>query len=237
MRWSQITEVGLVRPGNEDSLLACPEIGLFAVADGMGGHRAGEVASGQALMYIEQHIRREISRADDMARLMKDAIEQSNLTVYHMAGQNAALQGMGTTVTACLIQSNEVIVAHVGDSRAYLLRDNDIFQVTNDHSLVGELIKNGSITEDLAQVHPKRNILTQAVGVLPQVDVDLYCLPLFKGDRLLLCTDGLTNHLTGTDIQKFVYTADTPDKAVKDLADYALNQGGTDNVSVILIEV
>ncbi|WP_031516182.1 Stp1/IreP family PP2C-type Ser/Thr phosphatase [Desulfofalx alkaliphila] len=237
MRWSQITEVGLVRSENEDSLLVCPDIGLFVVADGMGGHQAGEVASRQALVYLERYLRRELPNTADVGKLVVEAMEQANRHVYEMACNDANLQGMGTTVTACLLSGDTVYVAHVGDSRAYLLRGNTIKQVTDDHSLVGELVKNGSITEDLAQVHPRRNVLTQAVGAMTNVEVDLYKLVLYKGDRLLLCTDGLTNHLVGKEIHAIVSSVDTPDEAVKKLANAALEQGGTDNVSIILIEI
>ena len=251
MRWSQITEVGLVRADNEDSLLICSDIGLFVVADGMGGHQAGEVASREALKYLEKQVRLILAQTNKWEQVMLDAMQKTNEHIYAMANQEIKWRGMGTTVTACLLQdpeskksglnhsqgSGEVLVAHVGDSRAYVIRDDTIIQVTNDHSLVGELVKNGSITEELAHIHPKRNVLTQAIGVFPSVDVDLYKVPLYPGDRLLLCTDGLTNHLQRGEINKIVYSVKTPDEAVKKLANSALEQGGTDNVSVILIEV
>ncbi|MBM7855746.1 protein phosphatase [Desulfohalotomaculum tongense] len=237
MRWSQITEVGLVRPDNEDNLLICADIGLFVVADGMGGHQAGEVASREALLCLEEQVRKMLPEAGDRGQMMIQAMHRANKHVYDLASKNAGLHGMGTTVTACLLGDKEVLVAHVGDSRAYLLRDNKITQVTDDHSLVGELVKNGSITEELAQIHPKRNILTQAVGVLPSIDVDLYRIPLHKDDKLLLCTDGLTNHLKGSEINEIVNNSRDLNDAVKKLANAALEQGGTDNVSIILIEI
>ncbi|MBO8136584.1 MAG: Stp1/IreP family PP2C-type Ser/Thr phosphatase [Desulfotomaculum sp.] len=237
MQWSLITEIGLVRKDNEDNILACPDIGLFVVADGMGGHQAGEVASHEALLCLEKEIRRMLPHSNNLGEMMVKAMHRANKHVYDLAKQDSALSGMGTTVTACMIVNQEVIVAHVGDSRAYLLRDNNIMQVTNDHSLVGELIKNGSITEELAQIHPKRNVLTQAVGVSPTLNVDLYKIALQDNDRLLLCTDGLTNHLKKNEIYQIVNESRNLDEAVKSLANAALEQGGTDNVSIILIEL
>ncbi|MTI79808.1 MAG: Stp1/IreP family PP2C-type Ser/Thr phosphatase [Firmicutes bacterium] len=237
MQWSQITEVGLVRPENEDNLLVCEDIGLFVVADGMGGHRAGEVASREALLALEKELRQMINREVQIDQAMVDAMKNANKHVYKMASKDADLNGMGTTVTACLVQEKEVLMAHVGDSRTYLMRDNQIIQVTDDHSLVGELIKNGTITEELAQIHPQRNVLTQAVGVSSDIDVDIYKVPLYKGDKLLLCTDGLTNHVKGIEIFSIVNSADNVAAAVKELANAALDQGGTDNVSIILIEI
>ncbi|MEG6615243.1 Stp1/IreP family PP2C-type Ser/Thr phosphatase [Peptococcaceae bacterium 1198_IL3148] len=237
MKWGQITETGLVRPNNEDNLLICPDIGLFVVADGMGGHRAGEVASKQALTYLEKQLRLALSYSNDLAEKLKETITKVNQYIYEMSCQDNSLQGMGTTITACLIKDDLAMVAHVGDSRAYLIRDNTIKQVTDDHSLVGELVKNGSISEELAQVHPRRNVLTQAIGVSPNVDADIYQVPLQARDQLMLCTDGLTNHLTRSDILKTVATTQDPQRAVKQLADAALSQGGTDNITIILIEI
>lgn len=237
MKWSQITEVGLVRPGNEDSLLISPDLGFFMLADGMGGHNAGEVASQQALKYLEQKVRMLLPKADDVGKMLVEALQETNAFLYQMACQDSELEGMGTTVTACLVQNNEALIVHVGDSRAYLLKGDSITQITQDHSLVGELVKNGDISEELAQVHPRRNVLTQAVGVFPEVSADLYRLQLQRGDLILLCTDGLTNHLNRLQIQNIVSDASSLEQAVRNLTAAALEQGGTDNISIILIEV
>lgn len=235
MRWGQITEVGLVRPNNEDSLLICPDIGLFVVADGMGGHRAGEVASRKALAIFEQQLRARLAENTDIKQAMLQGVDEVNRQIYQISLQDSALQGMGTTITACLVQEHRALVAHVGDSRAYLIRNKEVSQITNDHSLVGELVKSGSITEELAQVHPRRNVLTQAVGVTNTVDIDLYTVPLLKDDQILLCTDGLTNHVKRDEIFNIIENIVDPQQAVKKLANTALEQGGTDNITIILI--
>ncbi len=238
MRWSQISEVGLVRSGNEDSVLVAPDIKFFMLADGMGGHQAGEIASQQALQYLERKVRQMLPKSTgNVSQMLVEALEETNAYIYELAGKDTRLKGMGTTVTACLLQQNEALVVHVGDSRAYLLRDNQITQITQDHSLVGELVKSGDISEELARVHPHRNILTQAVGVSLKINVDLYHVPLQKKDRILLCTDGLTAHLYKNEIKEIVTAAPSLEQAVRALTDAALEQGGTDNLSIILIEV
>lgn len=242
MKWSQITEVGLVRANNEDSLLICSDLGLFMIADGMGGHQAGEVASREALLYLEKQVRLLLAQITGWEQIMLAAMQNTNQYIYNLANQKVKWYGMGTTVTVCWLQKydnryGEVLLAHVGDSRAYLIRAATITQITEDHSLVGELIKNGSITVESSRDHPRQNVLTQAIGVLPGVDVALYQVSLDAGDKILLCTDGLTKHLPNRAINKIVHSTITPDEAVKKLANAALEQGGTDNVSVILIEV
>jgi protein phosphatase len=236
MKWGQITEIGLVRTNNEDNLLICPDLGLFVVADGMGGHLAGEVASQQALIYFEKQLRLALAHTNDIIDTLKQVVTAVNQHIYDMSCREEGLQGMGTTITGCLIQNGQAYVVHVGDSRAYLVRENNISQVTNDHSLVGELVKSGSITEELAQVHPRRNVLTQAIGVSLTVEVDVYSVLLQPEDRIILCSDGLTNHLTRSDILQNI-TGLEPQQAVRKLTDAALSQGGSDNITVILIEI
>lgn len=237
MKWGQITEVGLVRQNNEDSLLICPDIGLFTVADGMGGHRAGEVASHKALVIFEQELRKHLAENMDIKEALVQGVREVNKQIYQLSLQKPELKGMGTTVTACLLQNRQAFLVHVGDSRAYLLRDNEVTQITNDHSLVGELVKSGSITEELAQVHPRRNVLTQAVGVTDTVEIDLHTVSLMKGDQILLCTDGLTNHVKREEISEIIKDIPDPQQAVHELANRALAQGGTDNITIILINI
>lgn len=235
MRWGQITEVGLVRPNNEDSFLICPETSLFVVADGMGGHQAGEVASSKALAIFEQELTKHLDANIAGKQAMLQALNHVNKQIYQMSLQDKLLRGMGTTITACLLQQHEALLAHVGDSRAYLLRDGTASQITNDHSLVGELVKSGSITEEIAQVHPRRNVLTQAVGVTETIKIDFYHVPILKGDQILLCTDGLSNHVKRKEITSIIENITDPQQAVRRLADAALEKGGTDNITLILI--
>lgn len=236
MRWAQITDNGLVRALNEDSLCISPAIGLFAVADGMGGHRAGEVASSMALQLLEQNLGQRLKTGEKPGDALVNSVKQTNQVIYELANQNPEWTGMGTTVTACLRQGSEVFIAQVGDSRAYLLRNGGITLLTEDHSLVQELLRNGEITEEQAFLHPQRNILTRALGTKPFVEVDLYRVAVIPGDLLLLCTDGLTEHLRSEDIFFTVKKSLDIDAAVQSLLEKALQLGGSDNITVILVE-
>ncbi|MCL6451141.1 MAG: Stp1/IreP family PP2C-type Ser/Thr phosphatase [Acetobacteraceae bacterium] len=236
MRWAQATEIGLVRSANEDSLCISPQIGLFAVADGMGGHRAGEVASFTALRHLEEELAQRLAAGDAPDAALLKAVSAANRRVFELAGQNRHLKGMGTTVTACLYRSGVLIVAHVGDSRAYLCRGNSILQLTEDHSLVRELVKNGGITEQEAAQHPHRNVLTRALGTEQTVAVDLGTFTMRPGDRLVLCTDGLSGYLAPEDILAVVSGGGDLPGVVRDLVNKALSAGGADNITVILVE-
>ena len=243
MKFSQITETGLIRENNEDSLLVCPDLGLFAVADGMGGHSAGEVASKETVEYLEKNIRSLMKENIDPENIILKAMQNTNRFVYDISKLKLNWRGMGTTVTACFIpvffpgEDNNIFIAHVGDSRAYLMKNRRIIQVTSDHSLVGEMLKNGSITEETAHDHPKRNILTKAIGISKHISIDLHNISVSSGNKILLCTDGLTNHVKNFEINEIVLKFQDVEGAAKKLVDTALSRGGTDNISVILIEV
>lgn len=236
MKWSQITDVGLVRQGNEDSLCVCGDIGLFAVADGMGGHQAGEVASQVALQIIEKEVRDNLA-AGEPGPVLANAFEQANRHVYQLSSGHAELRGMGTTVTACLIAGERLIIAHVGDSRLYLLRDRQISQITEDHSLVQELVRQGGITEAEALTHPQRNVLTKALGTSPLVEVDLVTVNHQSQDRFLICSDGLSNQINPEELKTIL--AGYPDLTVclRTLLNLALERGGNDNITMILVEI
>ena len=179
------TDVGRVREGNEDAYLVDDATGLVAVADGMGGHRAGEVASATALEALRAAITH--------GRPLRESMQDANEAVFTKSLTDEELRGMGTTLTAAtLVTGGTVLVGHVGDSRAYLLHDGELRQVTVDHSLVEELVREGRLTADEAAVHPQRSIITRALGVDASVEVDVYPVELAPGDRLLLCSDGLT---------------------------------------------
>ncbi|MFZ5641143.1 MAG: Stp1/IreP family PP2C-type Ser/Thr phosphatase [Bacillota bacterium] len=235
MKWSKVSHIGLVRKTNEDNSLVCEDLQLLAVADGMGGHQAGEVASRLALETIAAYVTRNNGAITaNPGAVLQKALAEANKKIYQQARQEPIYHGMGTTITAAFLTPGKVHLAHVGDSRAYLIHDGEIRLVTNDHSLVNELVKNGGITVDEANRHPHRNVLTRAVGSAPGVDVDLYEEAVVPGDILVLCTDGLSNLLSPDEIKDTVTAAATLDEGAAGLIDRALAGGGSDNITVIL---
>lgn len=237
MNWSQITECGPVRRRNEDWLCVCPDLGLFAVADGMGGHLAGDVASKLALGVLENYLRENQYKNITGCDRLTGGIRQANEAIFFAAGDDAKLRGMGTTITACLVEDYHISVANVGDSRALLLRDGEINKLTVDHSLVQELIDGGGISEREALKHPKRNILTRALGTGPRVDVDIFEYNIAKGDRLLICTDGLTGFVPKQRIGDLMVLAPNPHEAVRLLIKEAIQFGSNDNITIIFLAV
>jgi len=223
------TDVGRVRSGNEDSFLVAGPIGLFAVADGMGGHRGGEVASATAL----ESLRASIARG----ALIDDAIVSANESVIDRADVDPDLRGMGTTITALWIRGDESLIGHVGDSRAYLLRGGTLTQITEDHSFVEELVREGRLTPEQAEVHPQRSIITRALGIDRHVDVDVYRVQLRAGDRVLLCSDGLTSMVRASEIATILQRNSDPNAAAAALVDAANEAGGEDNVTAVIIDV
>lgn len=234
LRWGMATDVGRVRSNNEDSLLVEPP--LFAVADGMGGPAAGEVASAIAVATVKTAFGQDHSR-DTLA----DAVRLANEAIYERAHQDPALRGMGTTLTAvALVPENgdEVIaVVNVGDSRAYRMRDGELERLTDDHSLVEEMVRIGEISADEAAIHPKRHILTRALGVQPEVEVDCFAVTPFAGDRYVLASDGLMNEVTDHDIAIVLRRHPDPDDAARSLVDQAKVNGGSDNITVVIVDV
>jgi protein phosphatase len=237
MRWAQLTDIGLVRALNEDSLCVSPKLGLFAVADGMGGHLAGEVASATALEVLEQELGKRLHNGEFPDHALVDAVQEANRKVFELSSANQQWSGMGTTITACLRRGEVFYIAQAGDSRAYLLRESLIVQLTEDHSLVRELVKNGGLTEEQALQHPQRNVLTRALGAAPSLNVDLFQHEVNPGDLLLLCTDGLTGYLSPDEIMLTIRTASELETAARSLVDKALAAGGKDNITVILLEI
>ena len=228
--WS--TDVGHARAGktNEDSFLVDDHLGLFAVADGVGGHRGGEVASTTAIETLRA--------AFGGGATIDAAIRAANNAVFERAEHDPALLGMGTTMTAVVPASDdELLIGHAGDSRAYLLRDDRLQQITYDHSLVEELVREGRITAEQAAVHPHRNIITRALGVEPRIDVDLYTVRVRSHDRLMLCSDGLTTMVRDADIIAAMSSGVDPQSCAERLVDRALENGGDDNVTVVIIDV
>lgn len=230
LAWGVRTDVGLVRGHNEDAYTLAPP--LFAVCDGMGGHEAGEVASAIAAEAIEKNAPDEL---DDVA--LGAAIEAANLAIINSAEQGVGKAGMGCTATAVMLVGEKMAVAHVGDSRCYLLRGGTLVRVTHDHSYVEELVDAGEITADEARVHPARSIITRALGSDPELYADHFTLDVEKGDRIILCSDGLNSMVPDDQIEDVAITSPTPQDCANGLVDAALASGGHDNVTVLVIDV
>ncbi len=238
------TNVGLKRKNNEDACTFCaPESTelseqcgfMFAVADGMGGALAGEHASRMALQTLVQAYYAQPGMPIPFA--LREAVVQANDLVFNEAHSNPDFSGMGTTVSALVIHGNWAYVAQVGDSRVYLLRNQEhLLQVTRDHSLVAEQVRNGIISEEEARTHSLRNLITRAVGIKPQVDVDVFVLKLQKHDTLLLCSDGLSGLVSDLQIGH-VLRADSLSFVTQDLIDKALHGGGNDNITTVAVRV
>ena len=220
------TDVGRVREGNEDSYMVHEP--LFAVADGMGGHQGGEVASKLALDTL-------LEATDGVA--LAQAVQDANRAVFERAGSDPALAGMGTTLTAFIADGDTLRLAHVGDSRAYLLRDGELQRITTDHTVVEGLVEKGELTPQEASIHPQRSILTRAVGVEGDVQVDQASLDLRPGDRLLLCSDGLTGMIEDDHINRILEERPDPQDAADALVEAANEAGGQDNVTAVVIDV
>ncbi len=224
------TDTGFVRANNEDSFLVDNEHVLYAIADGMGGHRGGEVASRTAIEALRASVAAGLS--------VQDAIDRANAAVIDRATGDEELTGMGTTMTAVVVAGGrQLLIGHVGDSRAYLLHDGILRRITDDHSLVEELVREGRLTPEQAESHPQRAIVTRALGVDTVVDVDLYTTEVAAGDRILLCSDGLTTMVRDRDIERLLRGDTDPQRAAEILVDAANRAGGEDNTSVVVIDV
>ena len=228
--WAALTDIGRVRTHNEDSVLAQPP--LFVVADGLGGHEAGEVASSVAVETLRDHAPR---RPD--AKALARAVKAANREVIRSAREGFGKQGMGTTMTAAIVEGTRIAIAHVGDSRAYLLHEGSLLRVSEDHSMVADMIRRGQLTEAEARYHPNRSVITRALGTDPNMLADTYEIDASPGDRLLLCSDGLTSMLEAGMIAEILAEYRTPDTAAHMLVDSANDAGGHDNISVIVIDI
>lgn len=227
------TEIGLVREKNEDSVLICPKRSLLVVADGMGGHLAGEVASKIAVQIFDRRVGVIDGQVNPLT-LLKEITEEANREILGHALRHSSCQGMGTTLTAALIYRDRVYLAHVGDSRAYLIRPGLIRRLTLDHSVVEELLRWGAISEAEATHHPYRSVLTRALGTEANIRIDLVEEVFLTGDYLLLCTDGLTNLVSDQEIYDIIERATSLETALDQLVGLALARGGYDNITVAL---
>ena len=239
MRIFSKTDTGLVRTTNQDSYFAgeIAENAVFAVlCDGMGGANAGNIASETAVKriceYVHKSYRKNMSE-QDIEKLLRNAVVSANIELYDMAVNNPALSGMGTTAVLALVRNGYAALAHVGDSRIYLINDS-VKQLTRDHSVVQSLIESGRITPEAAKVHPRKNVITRAVGAEEEITVDSAGLALNPGDTLMLCSDGLTNYLETDDILKIFKSTDIENIPAA-LVDAANSGGGGDNITVVTV--
>ena len=221
------TDIGQVREGNEDSFLVVAP--LYAVADGMGGHRGGEVASSLALETVQGMFERKEGS-------LADQVVEANRAVFDRSQNDRSVSGMGTTLTAALVEGSRVHLVHVGDSRAYLLRGGELAQLTEDHTLVHRMVMEGEISQEEAETHPQRSILTRALGVDQSVQVDEGDVEAAAGDRLLLCTDGLTGMVPEGQIREILLESADPQEAVEKLVKVANRAGGIDNITAVILD-
>ncbi|MDD2420849.1 MAG: Stp1/IreP family PP2C-type Ser/Thr phosphatase [Heliobacteriaceae bacterium] len=235
------TDVGRVRRKNEDSYFVDLDRRLFLVADGMGGHEAGEVASSLAVEAFAANAGWRISGRDAVT-VMAEACREANRLVYDQSCQNPRWAGMGTTLTAAWFTDTGLIIAHVGDSRAYMYRDDTMCLLTRDHSFVQEMVRKGQLTEAEALAHPQRNVITRALGTREEVPVDIFVVDRIPGGILLLCTDGLSNNVPVAEITAMIRAArQEPDqekamaRAADELLSRALERGGQDNITFLII--
>jgi protein phosphatase len=226
------SDTGRRRRRNEDNYVVAPP--LFAVADGMGGAQAGEVASQLAASALEAGD----SDAQEATKRIDELIQEANRRIFDRATTDPSASGMGTTMTVALVEGMTVAIGHVGDSRAYLVRGEHMEQLTDDHSLVNELVKSGKLSEEEAQAHPQRSVITRAVGTDPDVDVDGFTIEAEEGDVFLICSDGLSDMVEDEEILELVLAnRDDLDKAVKALVAAANRVGGEDNITAVAFRI
>ena len=235
------SDIGKAREMNQDAYyISEPSspIKLYLLADGMGGYKGGEIASNLAIKcaksYIENNFKDVAKDRDSLIQLVASSMEYANMVVYEKSKENKELEGMGTTLEVCLIYNNKAYIGHIGDSRIYRIRKTFIRKLTTDHSYVQKLVKDGTITKEEAEVHPKKNMLTKALGCNAFVEPDVMVRGFQKEDALVICSDGLTNMVSKEEI--FNLVTNNFETAPKELVDLANQNGGIDNITVITIK-
>ena len=223
------TDVGRVRKSNQDALIIGE--GAAGVADGMGGHNGGEIASAG----LRDGLLRETEGQEPSMELLEEAVKKVNYEIWEQQEKDASLTGMGTTLTILWATGKEMIIGQVGDSRAYLLRDGQLKQVTSDHSMVADMVRRGVLTEEQAACHPMRNYITRAVGTDDTLDVDLISIPRMNGDRWIICSDGLYGQISKQELEETAKITDLEEAAGK-LLELALEHGGRDNITLVLMQ-
>lgn len=238
IQYGSQTNQGRVRTTNEDSCVANAETGLFLVADGMGGHAAGEIASQLAAATVDGWMKAHAAESGEPAEKLRLAALEANARVFEAQRENCALAGMGSTLTAFFFQDDKYCVAHVGDSRAYRLRDGVLDQLTRDHSLVWHLYENGVLKKSDLAKHPQKNLITRSIGSHPQVDIDIEGGEGRAGDVYLICSDGLTDEVSEESIHEALAAQrKTPQQMADQLVDAANQAGGPDNITVVVIRL
>ena len=240
------TDEGKQRDGNEDALLLLPKYGIYAVADGVGGQNSGEVASRKAMSVIEEFLSANpLTGADNLEGKYREnwlksyfqrCLQRVNTEIMKQASSDPAMNRMATTLVLMFLDMESVYIINVGDSRAYILRNGVMTQLTEDHSYVNKLINAGTLTKSEARIHPQKNIITKALGSIKNPDPDFYRFDLHEGDRLLLCTDGLHGELTDDEITEILLGKNDLDTICRMLVDAANKNGGHDNITVICVD-
>ncbi len=239
MKFHAITDVGRMRSQNQDNVYGTTSpIGtlpnLFLVADGMGGHNAGNYASRRAIELVKESV--EQSPGTEPVEVLRTAITTANDMLFSEARQQEEKSGMGTTFVAATIVNEELLVANVGDSRLYVLHDGQLRQITLDHSLVEEMVRTGSMSQEMAYHHPKKHMITRAVGAEDKVDIDFFDVSLFGDEIILLCSDGLSNMVEDDRIRELLLTEESAQQRAESLVQAANQKGGRDNITVIVVE-
>ena len=232
------TDIGVIRSGNEDNFLLLPQEGVFIVADGMGGHAAGEVASEMAVQIIGRELAGVQGQSDqDVAERIRHAIQEANSAIFERTLTEVDKRGMGTTATSMLINGVHYIIGQVGDSRAYLYRERQLVQITKDHSYVQEQVDAGYLTPEQARTHPYSNVITRCVGANADVMPDVYLGTVRAGDIYLLASDGLTGMLEDQDLQAVLERQSDPQRIGEVVITDANHRGGLDNITVIVVRI
>lgn len=243
MQFSAKTDIGLRRSANQDSLnygiIADAALAWAVVCDGMGGMAAGNVASEQTVSIVSNALKQNLSPksgSNFILNLLKSSVDAANAAVYDIAKKDEALHGMGTTVVSLVVKDNIAYLVHAGDSRAYIFSNGELSQVTTDHSVVQSMVESGQLTQDEAKHHPNKNIITRAVGVAPNIEIDQAQFDISEGDIILLCTDGLTN-CVDFDLLKKTVTETEFSLLAERLVDLANANGGSDNITVVAFKL
>jgi len=236
------TDIGRKRSQNQDSVAVNVELGLFVVADGMGGHRGGETASAMAVEIVPESVRRAQRQAEwDPREVLTIALQEANRAIFQRSVEQPQLQGMGTTTTALLFKDGVLTIGHIGDSRCYFIRPKELWQATRDHSLVQEKLRAGLITRQELKTDRMKNVITRSVGFEENVDVEIYQMQVRSGDAFLVCSDGLSGQVDDPGllqlVQRDLFDGHDIQHAVRDLIDAANANGGDDNITTVLIEV
>lgn len=241
MKTANLTDRGRRRPTNEDSVRTCEDLNFFMIADGVGGNRSGEIASQSAVDALEKFIRHNppewLGSREEIFRYFRAAVTYVNQFIIKLSEAKPQYAGMATTLAFAYIRDDEMYVANVGDSRVYLAHGDMIQQITDDHTYVNDLVKMGAITKDEAHVHARKNVITRAIGVNANNEPDCFSVPLEKGDRVLLCSDGLYDEVDDETMLKVLTSANDMESCTEKLVALANENGGNDNVSVICVDL